>query len=668
MDAAGDTKSTKPSCGRRLWDFTRRYPQATALALYGLIALAAAAAAYFAIFSQFDPYDDEGALLVTLKGFAEGETLYRDVYSAYGPFYYELFGGFFALTGAEVTTNASRLLVIFVWVTTSLFFGLAAQRLTERLLLGATAMMVAFGTLAPLVTEPMHPHGLCVLLLSGFVALLASGPGRRVALSGALGGALLAALLLTKVNLGVFALTAVAVAGVLTVERLHRLLWLRWLVLGAFIAMPVAITGRDLGKPWVWNMVGVEVLAMAAIFVAAWPLRSKHGEDDGTLARWLVGAAAGLLVAAGAILGAIFLTGPSPADVYDGIVGEAIRIRDVLVSPFPLAQSAVDWGIAAVAAAVLAVLLRDGRDGAQSIWPGLARITAGLAIWFTIVGVMPISIGLSAGNNDTLPLLLAWVAVLAPADALEPAYRRFVRVLLPALAVAETLQVYPVAGTQMAIAAVIYVPVGAICLADGLACLRAWSVARGGAMPDRLSTVVGVATVALVASFAINSIGRPGAMSGIAYRHQPPAPLAGAGLMHLPAPTIETYVGLVELLHRNRCTGLIGYPSLPSVYLWSGIGGPKPINGWMTAYDEERQQRIVNELRATPRPCAFRSDEQAARYLGGEPPPDLPLVNYVLKEFRPAGRVGEFDFLLPGRTDSRQAHQPAVQSPTTPPG
>ena len=43
-------------------------------------------------------------------------------------------------------------------------------------------MIVAFSTLSVLATEPMHPQGLSCRCMGGFV-LLASGPGRRVALS-----------------------------------------------------------------------------------------------------------------------------------------------------------------------------------------------------------------------------------------------------------------------------------------------------------------------------------------------------------------------------------------------------------------------------------------------------------------------------------------------------
>ena len=65
---------------RPSWRTTLKDPTVVAVCLYGLVAMAAAVAAYFALFTQFAPYDDEGTLLVTLKAFAHGGTLYSDIY------------------------------------------------------------------------------------------------------------------------------------------------------------------------------------------------------------------------------------------------------------------------------------------------------------------------------------------------------------------------------------------------------------------------------------------------------------------------------------------------------------------------------------------------------------------------------------------------------------
>jgi hypothetical protein len=650
VSAATGPPAKKPPLWRRIRDTVDAYPAAAAIALYALVAMAALIAAYFRIFNQFAPYDDEGTLLVGLKAFVNGQHLYSDIWSVYGPFYYEFFGGLFSLTGQAVTTDASSTIVIVVWVGSSLLFGLAAQRLSGRLAIGVTAMIAAFGTLDVLANEPMHPQGLCVLLLGAFALLLASGPGRRVNLAGAAAGIVLAALVLTKVNLGVFAVAAVIVAAAVTVEPIHRRAPLRWLLMAAFLALPLFILHRDLRAGWVRELLVIEMLAALAVLIAARPLWPTRGESDGGTLRWVLAAAAGFLAAFVAILVVVVATGPSPSAVYDGIVKDALGIRDVLETQFPFPPGAtLDWAIAAVAAAALASRLRLAGAGRPSLWPGLLRAAAGLVILLTVAHIVPFALNPSATNPVVVPMLLAWVAAIPPGGAIELPYKRFLRVGLALLAVAETLQVYPVAGSQMGIAAVVFVPVGAICLADALVDLRAWSAARGAVSLRNLAATVGVLTVAVPATFALNSIVLPGASNAVAYHDGVKLPLPGAELMRLPAPTVETYTEVVGLLQQHHCTTFVGYPNVNSLYLWSGIEAPAPSipNAWMYGTSDSQQQQVVEELRASPRPCVIKNEELAAPYLKGLPPPAAPLVEYVLDEFEAVASVGAFEFELP---------------------
>jgi len=624
-----------------------------ALAVYAVIAAAAAVAAYLAIFSQFAPYDDEGTLLVTLRAFADGDTLYRDVYSIYGPFYYELFGGLSALSGHSIDTNTSRMLVIVVWIATSLLYGISSQWLTGRLMLGAAGTVVSFGALYVLIGEPMHPQGLCALLLAGFTVLVVLGPGRDARRLGAAAGALLAALMLTKVNLGGFAVAGVALAAAFTLPLPRRFAWLRWPVLVAFLALPPAIAARDLDTGWVRELIAIESSAALALAIAAWPLLPRSGDQRDPLGRWLVAAVAGFAAATVAILVATLLTGVGTADLYDGVVREAVRVRDVLVTPPPLSRFVLAAAILAMLAA--GIMVRFGSTWErQGPWLGLLRVGAGLAIWIALARQLPDALGTVARNPDALPLVLAWLAAIPVAGLREPAFKRFMRVLFPALAIAGALQVYPVAGSQLGIAAVSFVPVGALCIADGLASLRAWSGARGGWVDERFN-LVGVATVAVVAALGAVAIVRPTIDNARAFDAHRSLPFPGAGMLRLPASEVEAYTRLVGLLHANRCATFIGYPNIDSLYLWSGIEPPPPAapGAWIRALDSERQQRVVDELRASPRPCAIRSYGRAGLWLHDSPPPDRPLVRYIRDEFEPVSTVGEFEFLLPKSTPLR---------------
>jgi hypothetical protein len=630
-----------------------------AVLLYAAVSAGAAIAAYFIIFSAFASYDDEGTLLVMLKAFTDGNSLYRDIYSPYGPFYFELFGSFFAFTGLDVTTDTSRSIVIVVWVLTSLLFGLAVQRMTRLLMLGLAGMIAAFGALYVLANEPMHPQGLCVLLLGAFTLLVASEPKRRVLWAGGAGGAILAALTLTKVNLGVFAIAAVALAAVMTAEPLYRRRWVRWPVIVAFVVMPVGVMARDFSTGWVRDLVLLELLVFTAVVVAASRLKPIMDErSDTTLTRWLIAAAIGFAAAFVAIAIAIAAAGTGPSALLDGAVIQAIRVRDVLTSQFPFPTATVDWAIASLAVAFLVTHFRSAGDANPSVWPGVLRILAGLTIWFTVARITPNSLNPSATNPDVVPMILAWVALAPPAGASESAYCRFLRVFLPSLAVAESLQVYPVAGSQMGIAALPFVPVGAICLADGLTSLRAWSTARGSGSLESLGVAVSVATVALAFQFAVNLVARPAATYASAYADLRPLPFAGATHLRLSSTEVATYSRLVELIREHRCTDFIGYPNINSLYLWSRIDPPPPNapGAWMFGLDSESQQRVVDGLRASPRPCAIRNDQRADAWLHGSPPPDRPLVNYVLKgDFRTVERIGGFQFMLPIESSTTKA-------------
>jgi hypothetical protein len=648
-----DTKTSyqTPTVWRRLQTTRAEQPTITAIVAYTAVGLAAILAGYFAMFAVFQPYDDEGTLLVTLKSFVHGVPLYKEIWSVYGPFYYELFGGFFKVTGLAVTNDSGRTIVLVVWVATSTLFGVAAQRLTGRLSIGLTTMIIAFGGLEVLINEPMHPQGLAVLVIAGFGLAAVSGLGGRPVRSGAICGVLLAALMLTKVNLGIFAVAGVAVAAALTIEPIYRRRWLRYILVVAFLVMPLAIVERDLKLSWVRELLLLEVFSSLAVLIAGRTLAPMRGESDGGTLGWLRAAVIGFVVAFVAIIAIILLTGPSPSDVYEGVIKNALDIPDVLVAalPFP-SGAALDWSIGAMVAATVASGVRLGRNATGPVvWTGLLRGAVGLVIFGVVGHVTPLALNPSSQNPVLIPMLLAWIVAIPPFGAVESPHKRFLRMLLPMVAIAETLQVYPAPGSQTGIGSAFFVLIAALCLADGLTETRAWSAARGGAVLRNFATTAGALVVAVPVMFGLNLIVLPGITIAQAQRELPKLELPGASLLRMGAPQVEEYRGLVDLLQENDCSTFVGWPSVNSLYLWSGLEIPRPTipNGWFYAMTESQQQLAVEELRSSRRPCAIIDNELAASYLKGLPPPSTPLVHYVQQNFKPIKVIGPFEFELP---------------------
>lgn len=643
----------QPLSAVRAWSAS--HPVATAAVAYGLVALLAAGAAFAALFTQFALYDDEGTLLIALKAFAGGQVLYRDIYAAYGPFFFDVFGGFFALTGIAATNDAARLIASVVWIATSIGFGIAAQRLTGRLALGIAGMIVAFAALSVLASESMHPQVAIAPLLAAITLVVVAGPGRRIGLSGALAGGLLACLVLTKINVGGYAVVAAALAAVLAWEPLYRRRWLRWAAVLLLLALPFLIMYPDLREQWVRDLAALELFSLAAIAIAAHGAAPDPGEDSGALRRWMLAALAGGVAVAIAILGFLVLTGPSVSEAYDGIVTQGLKLRHVLITPLTAPGLAIDLGVLAVAGAGLGLWLRGERRSPETAWPGLLRVAAGVAIWFTVAGSPPLSLN-PAGNFIALPMALAWVAAFAPAGLGEVPYRRFARLFLTLLAVCQTLQVYPVAGSQVRISSLAFVAVGAICLRDGIGQLSAWSERSGwGVARLRAVSTAGALTIAAVLGFHVVVSAGVGGL--IEYGDRESLALPGARLLR-PDPAIaEELTEVVDLIHEHRCTALIGFPNVDSLYLMSGVEPPKPNppGAWPIVLPLDQEQRVVDQMRASPRPCVVRDDELAnVSWLHNAVPDEGdPLIGYIFRDFETAKTIGEFEFQVPKRPERR---------------
>ena len=614
-----------------------------ASAVYALLVVLCLLAAYWAMFSQFAPYDDEGFFDYSLKLFVAGHPLYNSVFSEYGPFYYELFGGLFALIGHGVTTDAGRLIQLLLWVGASLSLGLASHRLTGRLALGVAAFATSFTLMNTLTNEPMHAEALICGLLTAMAIVIAFGVRARPRSSLCVLGALAAALLLTKINVGAYAVISIAFAAVMAGPSLVRYAVLRYAVIIALVLIgPAVMASRlNIASTRVYALLAV-LSAVSLVFVATPLTIDAVGSDESARwPRWLIGGFVACLVV---VLALIFALGTSPSALINETVVLPSHQASFLVIPAPLNVKVVWWSLAA---AGLAWTLRQigragiGPIGAPSLGDGLLRLLAGLAILLSLGNAFPFAIAPNAPFALAMPL--AWVAALPSRRDAPGPRERLVRLLIPSLAILQSLLAFPVAGSQLRLGAILLVLCGAICLADAWSELVAWNRGRPSSSPVAASGLTAL-FVALALGTTFEYIVQPLQSYHDTYRGGTPVVVHGASRLHLPPPLSGAFEQIVGTL-RAHCRTVITLPGMYSFNLWSDLPAPSPMTGaqpyWLSL-SSTQQRAVLTAAKASPGLCLVRNDAEAETYTGGGPVPRVPLVVYLEDDFAPIVQTGPY--------------------------
>jgi hypothetical protein len=597
------------------------------------LGLAAAAAwlaplCFFAMFSGFGDHDDEGYLLLSLRQYAEGGILYDQLYSQYGPAYFQALTGLFSVLGLPITHEGGRAVVIGLWLATALVCGGTTYRLTGSRVVAWTATLLVGLALVPLRNEPLHPGGVLALAVSALVLAGASARAPSV-LGGAVLGVGVGVALLMKVNIGVFA--GVAVGFALLARRGRG--WTRAAAAVALVGVPPALMAGLLGEPWVRAYLVVVVAGAVSVVLA----EVGRGPDGGD-ARAPVG---GLLVAAGATvlgLGAWQLgRGTSVEGLARGVVLDPLSHPYVLAVPPLLSPTAPAWAAASVAACLGVLLLR--RTGWSARWPatalrGAAHVLAGAFIWLAATDRLLVS------PLAALPLL--WVALLPPDDPVE-APPGFGRSLLVAVATLQALHAYPVAGSQVAWGTVLFVPVGAVAVADGWRAIVAAVHARRPAArwPGPAAAVLAAGLLALAAGVVHDATQRyrEGYETGVALG------LRGAESIRVAPRQAARYRTLAASLE-THCATFVTMPGLNSLYLFTRLEPPTMMNAtvWMSLLTSAQQREIAQRLSIPSLPtCAVR------RRLATWRNPRLhatPLGRFIDAEFETVLVVDDYEFMV----------------------
>ncbi len=594
-----------------------------------LASAALTVAAGLMLFSTFMFYDDEGYVLISLRNFADHGHLYGDVYTQYGPFPFVLYY-FLHLLGLPLTHLTERTVTLLAWSGSATLLGGLAWRATRNLAAMLAVLAAVFVYLWIMVSEPSHPGGLIVVTTVIMAALGCHwlGHGRWRAWA-ALAGAGCAVLLLTKINVGVFA--ALSTFSLLVLhsgnDRVRRAA--PWVLAAGFALLPYLLTRALNDVPWVETYALVFALsAVAAIGAASRGAAPECGRRP-WLAALLGGAAVALVV-----LGVVLARGTTPAELVQGVILGPLRHPGHFSLVFHWPPGAE---IVAMLSFGIFLLVRVGALAGSfptnTVVAGLRLLAAaGLAL---LIWRFP---GISPDNQlfaYSAPVL--WLFLWPLAGASAPAIRA--QTWLGLMFLGQWLHVYPVPGSQIAWGTVLAIPLATIGAWDAAAWLaRRYLTAGRGLRATALVLQLGLLGLAGVTGWRLADIGRR-------YLDSRPLNLAGAESLRLPDATTALFRLLVfnAEAHGDMVFSL---PGMFSLNLWTGLPTPTLTNvtHWFSLLDETQQQAIIRVLAAHPNACIIVQSEHLQFLRNHHLSPGGPLYDYVMQEFQPAFEIDGFEF------------------------
>jgi hypothetical protein len=552
--------------------------------------------AYFpTFFSGVTSYDDEGSLLVTVRQFVHHGSLYHHTHGGYGPFYFSFAGLIFRLTGQDPTLLGGRLIVVVFTAASAALFGAAVWRVTRSIAFALLAQVTTYCVLARVAgSEPMHPGSMVVLVLSLLTFALACNAMAPSTTALVCVGLAAGALMMIKINVGLFAVVAIVIAFLIGNAQIPKVL--RVLAGAAAVLLPFVLMNHLIDQAAIVEfavLVSVGLLATYATLTT-----------DVISLPWR-----GLLLAAGGALAAIFAsclwplaTGTSPVALFRGVVIQPLTQVDdyaqIIVPPrFELLAFALTVCV------VFAVLARrDSADAAARVSRWVFDAGLGFA------GVSVLGLVLFGGFVAWLPVIAVLPALVYFADH-PPAVRLAFRFLVP-LAILQSLHAYPIAGSQIAWARVaVCVP---CCVAIAIAVNRfpTWQVAQ----PALRALAVGALGLMLVVVAGFLPMG-----VWHKYDRYVALKLPGARLVHVAASEAKVLHELTATV-KAHCDTLYSAPLLGSLYIYSGLPTPTGLlPDGPGALDTKEQRELASQLaalrRSGKRVCIVRDTQRTQQWL-----------------------------------------------------
>jgi hypothetical protein len=559
--------------------------------------------------SMFSWYDDEGFMLLTLRQWLSGAPLYDGLYTEYGPFYYLAYGSLFASAGVLPTHDAMRVLTLVLWVSISAGFSFAVWTGTRSLGWASVTLAGTVLVLRPLTQEPGHPQALVWVMLA--LVLLADVTRNANRATFFAIGALVGAVSLTKINVGIFLVMGIA-AAYFVGERTNR--WGRasqLCNLVAAIAAPPLLMGQHLAEPGIlWRCALTTYGLATAVF-------ALQGRPAVTMTWPFVAAMlAGCTASVAAITLVTIAAGVSPAGLVHGVLWQPLQFSRAIPAPPP------NWVVLSFAS-VSCVL-----SAAALAWARVKRSDDVVVAARPIVA-LGLLVGILIHPPSALLMALPLLWMLVPSTEEDTTQGTRSEAVAVATAAYGALVAFPVAGTQSNLAASV------IAFACFLSLGR-----RSGSLPRQTALVVVVACLAGTAGRDLVRLTQTPLAS---------SQLPGSRLLKLPPVPKETFLDIVSLALAH-CQTLVTYPGMNSFHIWTGLPHPTGFatSAAMVLFDAKEQATLARRLVESPRPCVIYNQDLerwSARYRRLFP--TKPFENLVLRQFQSVYSRAGYDIRVP---------------------
>ena len=350
-------------------------------------------------------------------------------------------------------------------------------------------------------------------------------------------------------------------------------------------------------------------------------------------------AALGCLSVVAAACGVALLSGTSVVALQQIVLLNALQHVGVHFTALTLSAITVIWSIP-VCAAGLVVAYSTGSGKWRRVSLVLQRplrvlLVAGIVRYFQPCAYVPLDLpGQFSIYELALPLL--WIG-LVPAVEQIGFRERVVRNLSVLIAIFHALVVYPVSGTQVGLAAVLFMPVWGFALHDTLVGLAA-ALPAGGEGKKLLLARIATALVAV--ALLAEGWNRVLSAGGI-YRSEMPLGLPGSTRLRIDQPTAGLYRFLTANLRQPGRT-FFTMPGMFSLHFWAEKAPPTGLNAtdWMVMLSDQQQQQVVELINTDKDLWVVVQPVGALRLAGGQPIQNKPLVKFVRVDCQRINAVG----------------------------